>query len=459
MTDLFAAVVDSAKFGPSFAQIRSHDSGEPARLMANEVFQNYYDKDGNFVEQFQTTGFDSRLFELYLFAYFARAGYNVDQSYNSPDFIIERDGLRVGVEATTVNPSALKDRVSLKDIADLTVEELIEKRDNEVPIRFGGPLFSKLQRRYWELPHLRDTPLVLAIESFHENGSLHFSDNAVAQFLYGLRHYPEWSEDGHLIVRSSRIDQHTWAGKTIPSNFFHQPGTEHISAVLFTNSATYPKFTRMGYIAGLHRGNLKVLRYGAAYDPNPDATEPLKFVYDLDDFPPPPVETWGQGVMVLHNPNALFPVPKGYFVDAADSYLEDGQLKADVPHFHPVTSETVNLYHEDDDASLEQLYARHSIRRLLKKDFDELAPARPPALASIAIEKGWVADGGKTILGVLLYDRTDKDWNYVVLGRDQQGVFRWIGGTSSISTPMEGRQQLLVKINEILDTGQKIFPQ
>jgi hypothetical protein len=33
----------------------------------------YEDPDGNFIEQFQTTGFDARLWELYLFAMFCEA--------------------------------------------------------------------------------------------------------------------------------------------------------------------------------------------------------------------------------------------------------------------------------------------------------------------------------------------------------------------------------------------------
>ncbi|MDE5446246.1 MULTISPECIES: hypothetical protein [Bradyrhizobium] len=36
--------------------------------MMQAVFADFHDADGNFVEQFQTIGFDARIFELYLHA-------------------------------------------------------------------------------------------------------------------------------------------------------------------------------------------------------------------------------------------------------------------------------------------------------------------------------------------------------------------------------------------------------
>lgn len=47
--------------------------------------------DGNFAEQFQTTGFDSRTFELYLFALFREQGWTVDRSASRPDFRLTKE--------------------------------------------------------------------------------------------------------------------------------------------------------------------------------------------------------------------------------------------------------------------------------------------------------------------------------------------------------------------------------
>ena len=78
---------------------------------------------------------------------------------------------------------------------------------------------------------------------------------------------------------------------------------------------------------------------------------------------------------------------------------------------------------------------------------------------AIAVEKEWFADRERIILGALLLDRTDEDWVYLVLGRDELGTFRWIDGESSIRNRDQGRQRLLTTMQRILGSGQKVFPQ
>lgn len=454
--DLFEPIIDVEKLNSAFQYMRISPVAEPARLMANEIFQDFPDTDGNFVEQFQTTGFDSRIFELYLFAYLSRSGYSVSREHKQPDFIVTKGGIAVAIEATTVNPTQTKDTIDTRKVGDLTIEELRGKLENELPIRFGGALFSKLNKEYWQLEQCRGIPIVFAIEAFQEEGSLYFSDSSLGQYLYGLRHYPDWTEDGHLVVRSTEIRNHKWGAKIIPSNFFGQPNTEHISAVIFSNSGTHTKFCRMGYQAGYYRGNVRVIRHGTCYDPDPDATKPLEFSYEVDD--PPVLETWGQGLTVFHNPGALFPVPRGYFANAAEMYIEDGRLTADVPRFHPYMSQTIFIPLDRSPFDTPQA-ANLPIESLLKCRFDALKPARHPATAAIAVEKEWFADRDKVILGALLLDRTDEDWGYIVLGRDELGIFRWIDGEISIRNRDQARRRLVTTMQRILESGQKVFPQ
>jgi hypothetical protein len=47
----------------------------PARELIEAMMCFYDDTDGNFVEQFQTTAFDARIWELYIFAAFTELGY------------------------------------------------------------------------------------------------------------------------------------------------------------------------------------------------------------------------------------------------------------------------------------------------------------------------------------------------------------------------------------------------
>ena len=106
--------------------------------------------------------------------------------------------------------------------------------EQELPIRLGSALFSKLAKRYWEQPHVADLPLVVAVESFASEDSLLFSETALAAYLFGRRAVAQRLADGTLFVTSEEIDSHQHGSKTIPSGFFYdQPEAEHVSAVLF----------------------------------------------------------------------------------------------------------------------------------------------------------------------------------------------------------------------------------
>ena len=59
--------------------------------------------------------------------------------------------------------------------------------DQYVPIKYGSALYSKLKKRYWELPHVEGNSLVLAIQDFHAPASMMWSSNALVEYLYGIR--------------------------------------------------------------------------------------------------------------------------------------------------------------------------------------------------------------------------------------------------------------------------------
>ena len=143
---LFTIVVDPEKMNPFFRGTAIENSSEPARLMMEKVFEKFKDIDNNFVEQFQTTGFDARIFELYLFEYFSSSGFEVKRDFERPDFIISKDGVEVAIEATTTNPDPnyKKDHKSIEKILSLSDEDVERKENDEVPIRLGSSLFSKL---------------------------------------------------------------------------------------------------------------------------------------------------------------------------------------------------------------------------------------------------------------------------------------------------------------------------
>jgi hypothetical protein len=314
----------------------------------NELWSTFVDRDGNFLEQWQTTAFDARTWEFFLFAYLTSSGYSIPQLHSSPDFLAQRDGVTAAIEAVTTNPSPNfpgVPRATHSDPYDTgeQEEDIREKQANELPIRFGSPLFSKLKKRYWEQPHCHGIPLVFAIEAFHEPSALWFSDASLAQYLFGLRHFPIWSAEGQLLIQSELVSNHIQGEKVIPSNFFNQPEAEHVSAVLFGNVGTVAKFDRMGFQRGYGSDAIVgMYRTGLCYDPNTNADQPAPFQYDVSRRDPP--ESWGEGLVVIHNPHALRPLSRDFFVNAAQTYMEDGEVYTDVPlPFHPYASRTITL--------------------------------------------------------------------------------------------------------------------
>lgn len=387
-----------------------------------EVWQDFEDKDGHFVREFQTAGFDARVFELYLFAYFSRSGYAIDSAHNRPDFVVERNGVRVAVEATT---SSRPDPFVVEELVEPSGEEIARKQRGEMPVRLGSPLFSKLQKLYWELPHVAGMPLVLAIEAFHDTTALFYPGGVLANYLYGLEHFPTYTEDGELVIGSTPIESHDRPGKTpIPSNFFAQPRAEHISAILFTNSGTYSKFNRMGFLAGHQRGDVVIVRKGTCWNSDPNASTPLEFSYDIREQRT--IEPWGEGLEVFHNPNALVPLSRKFFRHAADSVLTEAKtMDSLVPDFHPYMSMSMCFH----DASVPTAAEIDGVRLELisEREFNDLKPISDEEagfLEAFAEEMEWWASADRHYLASILHHFVDDDWNAVVLARDPNGIFR-----------------------------------
>jgi hypothetical protein len=79
--DLFTPLVSSEKLHPNFQKITPQrddkDHHEPTRLALQESFDSLPKPDGNFIKDFQTSGFDGRLWELYLNEMFRSVGLSV----------------------------------------------------------------------------------------------------------------------------------------------------------------------------------------------------------------------------------------------------------------------------------------------------------------------------------------------------------------------------------------------
>lgn len=364
--DLFQPVVPDNDLHPGFKSMRDSPMWEPARAVLRDLFREFPDPDGNFVEQFQTSGFSARMFEIYLFALFRESGFAIDRSRARPDFLLRKVDQLLGVEAVTANPPSSEGITPyVAQPKQRSAEETRAYLDDEVPIRMGSPLFSKLQKRYWQLEYLKGRPFVLAIEAFHDAGSLAISSTPLTRYLFGLGHHWYHDEKGKLIISTSPIENHRLGAKEIPSGFFNQPEVENISAVLFSNSGTAPKFNRMGQ-EGSHRSNaVRMIRYGSCYRDDPNSDKPSGFVYEVGDGETN--EKWSEGTVLIHNPHALHPLPRGLIGASAEESLEDGRTVTTFfcEGFHPYSSLTLT-YPGDTPTSVLQKIANRIAGGLLE---------------------------------------------------------------------------------------------
>jgi hypothetical protein len=341
--DLFEPVVAETRWHPSFRLLRTFDQWSPAVGVLREMMRHFVDIDGNFVEQFQTTGFDSRLWELYLYAYMMEEGLYVERPKQAPDFSVSDGNEKVFIEAVIVGPTDNAEQTPEELPPERSQEELMELLRGKVAIKFGSALYSKLSRKppYWELPHVAGRPLVFAIADFHEKQSMTWTTSALIEYLYGVTHDFKFDRNGQLIISALHLETHEYQGKKIPSGFFRVPDATHVGAVLFSSSGTISKFNRKGRLAGFGIPNMRLVRYGLCHDHAPNAAVPRRFMREIE--PGKCEESWGEGLSMYHNPNAIHPVPIDLFPSIAHHRWHDGKIQSLLPEFHPYGSITMNM--------------------------------------------------------------------------------------------------------------------
>lgn len=338
------------KLHPQYIQLRNSPGFKPARTILRSIQKTFVDPDGNFVEQFQTTGFDQRTFELFLNELFKSQNIKVDRKNDRPDFLLSKGDRTIALEAVTANPSNNSGVIpySISPKLDGTDSELDDLYRHEIPIRLGSPLFSKLKKEYWNLPQVNGKSLVIAIQDFSRPGSLTSSSSALAQYLYGFEYNTTKDNFGNLTVHHSPIKEHIKGSKVIPSGFFHLPGAENISGILFCNTGTIATFNRISHAGKGHDPALRMFRYGTSYRHDKNATLPAPFMYEVGTYRAEK-ETWNQGTMFFHNPNAKIPLPIGWVGASADTYIKDGEHITNFhSYFHPYMSIT-QIFNESDN--------------------------------------------------------------------------------------------------------------
>jgi hypothetical protein len=322
--ELFSA--GTKRVGEHFKLITNTLTHFPAMMTIGEVYLAMPRPDDNFVSDFQTGNFDSRLWELYLLACFREQGLSVTQNYPSPDFLIERDDQACWVEAVTANSER---RVEGFATPVHPPKDRGERFLGAPAVRFAKTLRSKLQREYEKAPHVQGCSFALALADFHAPSSMVWSREALPCYLYGV--HPQIIDDlDRRRVVSNPVS--ALAGdQKIPAGLFRDPSMAHLSAVIFSNAATFSKFNRMGFLAGWRPPGLTMVRDGNLFDRAPGALESKPFRLNVlsEEYAAlwPGGEAWCQELEVFHNPLAAYPVSFDLLPGATHWFERDGEIE------------------------------------------------------------------------------------------------------------------------------------
>jgi hypothetical protein len=184
--------------------------------------------------------------------------------------------------------------------------------------------------------------------------------------LFALASHWHCDADGKLIATHTRINEHKSGTKEIPSGFFAQPDAENVSAVLFSNSGTIARFNRMGHQGAHHSDSVRMIRWGTCYRFDPNSTWPEMFLYEVGD-PSPGLESWREGTVLLFNPRAKYPLPRGWLGASVEQYLEDGRMVSKLAEPFVPFGSTTCICPGDTPTSLLQAHMDEFVRRVLEE--------------------------------------------------------------------------------------------
>ena len=340
MNDIYKQIVTDDKLNDKFKLLSQSKLFDPAKKIIENIAKLMADKDGNFIQQLQSDGFDARIWEIYLFILFKEIGFAQSDKYDRPDFHLYKNEVEVFVEASLSAEKA--DDIFSKEF----IEEAKAKNDLVVQqqlidyyiIRMGSVLFSKLNKKYWELDWVKGKPLILAITPAHNYLASFLPDAKLIEYLYGIRQRVNITENGVENLGAEIVSEIKLGNKVIPANFFGQPLAENISGILFTNNSDLHKFNRMAYQDALSQEELIIVRAGAKHNTKigEKATE---FTYQVK--PNEGIENWCESVTLFHNPNALHKIDKKTFDYIRQLWIEpDKTFNGIMPNefvFHSVT--------------------------------------------------------------------------------------------------------------------------
>lgn len=333
----FELRVPLAQCNERFLLIREHPAHRCTRRLIDEILLRFTDKDGEFVKRFQTTEFEARLWELYLFSCLEEAFVTLDTIHNRPDFSCNSEGRSFFIEAATTNPPPNGASPSL----DAEIEGDLRSAADLHMMRVMRAVCQKVAKDYPSLPWVNGKPIGIAVAPFHGPTSLHFTESSLQQYLWGIEpRFESEQTTAEQTRRLARVDRRTIAGREVEFGWFQHSESSSVGAILYSITATISKFHRMAVEKGYaEEDDFRLVHSGVAFDADPDAYSPMMFSYVVK--PTLNGELWADGLSIIHNPRAQIPFPVGVFRSGMETLMIDGRLVNSRPSFHPYSSQTM----------------------------------------------------------------------------------------------------------------------
>jgi hypothetical protein len=301
-----------------------------AAWMLNQLYLALPNPDPNWVSDCQTGNFHTRLWEAHLLASFREQGLLVTQDYHSPDFrVSNRHGGEAWVEAVTANPVEKYDHYGAEPVDP--PQERRERLLGTAAVRFAKTIRSKLEKRYEALPHVVGKPFVLALADFHAPGSMLWSREALASYLYGI--FPRVVDRGGMQVAEAEEVEVLLGEQKIPAGLFRSGENAGLSAVIFSNACSIAKLSRVGLSFGAVLEGYRYVRIGEFFDRTPGALRGIPFSMDVSSaeyralWSPYPYEPWSAEIEVFHNPLARHRIPDKMFPEVTHWRETNGEIE------------------------------------------------------------------------------------------------------------------------------------
>lgn len=303
--DLFRAIVAATDLHPHIkvAMLPQH---APSRDVVSAWAKGFPDRDGKFVKEFQTT-FNSSFWEIYLYAVFCEYGFTFDWTHAAPDFLLKHYGKSICVEAVTANAADGKPKEWERPL-DLEnhVPTDLDALNREAIIRLANAIdgkHRKYQASYSNKAHVSGKPFVIAVAPFEQPAFNLQYDRPIRAVLYDdyvdeaayqkdRQAYPNGPPNRQLgfVTKDNGAD--------IELGLFTDDRLSHISAVLFSCTATWGKVDAMAQQTE-DRRTLVSSVWGSEPDGRP------RFRHGRPDEIGEKLE---DGLQVYHNPFAKHPL-------------------------------------------------------------------------------------------------------------------------------------------------------